>query len=70
MVNCGAPIENDAIAVPNPVVVVEVLSPKAQSVDTGAKLVGYFAVPSVQHYLIVHPTKHMVIHHCRAAARS
>ena len=66
VVNCGTPIADDAVAAPNPVVVVEVLSPGTASIDTGAKLAGYFRVPSVAHYLIVHPTKRIVTHHRRS----
>ncbi len=65
VVNCGERIAGDAIAAPNPVVVVEVLSPSTQSVDTGAKLADYFRVPSIQHYLIVRADRHAVIHHRR-----
>jgi Uma2 family endonuclease len=64
-VNCGEPMGREATVVPNPVIVVEVLSPGAQSTDTGAKLEGYFKVPSIAHYLIVHPIKPTVIHHRR-----
>ena len=42
LVNCGPPIPDDATAAPNPVVIVEVLSPSTTSVDTGAKLADYF----------------------------
>ena len=69
LVNCGTPIGDDEVAAPNPVVVVEVLSPGTMGVDTGAKLVGYFLVPSVVHYLIVHPTRRSVIHHRRNGER-
>ena len=65
LVNCGEPMADEAIAAPNPVIVVEVLSPGTASADTGGKLVGYFLVPSIAHYLIVHPTRRMVIHHRR-----
>jgi Uma2 family endonuclease len=68
LVNCGTPLAEDAIAATNPLIVVEVLSPGTKSVDTGAKLAGYFRVPSIAHYLIVHPTKRMVIHHRRNGA--
>lgn len=64
-VNCGAPMADDAIAAPNPVIVVEVLSPGTRSVDAGAKLADYFRVPSIQHYLMVRTDKRMVIHHGR-----
>jgi Uma2 family endonuclease len=49
VVNCGPPIPDDATAATNPVIVVEVLSPGTESVDTGAKLDGYFRVPSIIH---------------------
>jgi Uma2 family endonuclease len=65
LVNCGERMADDAIAAPNPVIVVEVLSPGIKSADTGAKLEGYFKVPSIAHYLIVHPTRRSVIHHRR-----
>lgn len=68
VVNCGTPMARDALTAPNPVVVVEVLSPGTSSVDTGAKLVGYLAVSSVQHYLIVHPNRRQIIHHRRGGA--
>jgi Uma2 family endonuclease len=67
LVNCGPAMADDAIAAPNPVIVVEVLSPGTATADTGGKLVDYFQVPSVAHYLIVHATKRVVTHHRRAA---
>ena len=68
-VNCGEPMKDDDIAAPNPVIVVEVLSPGTRSVDTGGKLVGYFMVPSIAHYLIVDPMRPIVIHHRRDGDR-
>lgn len=65
VVNCGERIADDAIAAPNPVVVVEVLSPSTQSVDTGAKLADYFRVPSIRHYLIIRMDGRGLIHHRR-----
>jgi Uma2 family endonuclease len=65
LVNCGEPMADDAVAAPNPVIVVEVLSPGTTATDTGAKLADYFRVPSVAHYLIVHPTRRSVTHHRR-----
>ena len=65
IVNCGEAMADDATVAPNPVVVVEVLSPSTASIDTGGKLAGYFAVPSIVHYLIVHPVKRVIIHHRR-----
>ena len=51
--------------IPNPVVVVEVLSPSTAADDQGVKLDGYFSLPSVQHYLIVDPDRRVMIHHKR-----
>ena len=68
-VNCGDPMADDAVTIPNPVVVVEVLSPGTAGNDTGGKLAGYFCVPSIQHYLIIHPTRRTVIHHRRNGER-
>jgi Uma2 family endonuclease len=36
-------------------------------VDTGAKLADYFRLASVQHYLLVRPTRREVMHHRRVA---
>ncbi len=67
LINCGPTVDDNEIAAPNPVVIVEVLSPGTASVDTGNKLVGYFEIPSVSHYLIIHPSKRQIIHHRRVA---
>src|ERR1700727_2861210 len=66
VVNCGPRLHPDATAATNPVIVVEVLSPSTQSVDSSEKLADYFRVPSIQHYLIVSARRHEIIHHQRA----
>ena len=65
--DCGAVLPDDALEVPNPVVVVEVLSPSNAMKDLRDKLQGYFCVPSIVHYLIVDPDKRIVIHHARGS---
>ncbi len=65
LVYCGDEVPGDSLEVPNPAIVVEVLSPGTQMIDMRDKLRGYFTVPSVQHYLIVDPEKQVVIHHAR-----
>ena len=65
LVYCGEKLPGSAIEVPNPVIVVEVLSPSTRRIDASAKLAGYFRVPSVHHYLIVDPDRRLVIHHAR-----
>jgi len=66
VVNCGAPVPADAVSATNPVIVVEVLSPATQAVDTSDKLADYFRVASVQHYLIVSARRREIIHHQRS----
>jgi Uma2 family endonuclease len=56
----------DATVQDAPLVVVEVTSPSSERGDPGEKLVEYFSVPSIHHYLIVNPVKKVVIHHARA----
>lgn len=65
LVYCGKELPPSAIEVPNPVIVVEVLSPSTRQIDLGVKLAGYFKLPSVMHYLIVNPSEPMIIHHAR-----
>jgi Uma2 family endonuclease len=67
LVYCGEPVSGDALEIPNPVVVFEVLSPGNAVTDLRDKLQGYFRVPSIQHYLIVDPDKRIVIHHARGS---
>ena len=68
LVYCGPRLAGDAITVPAPVIVVEVLSPSSAHADLGAKLAGYFKVPSLAHYLVLDPERRMVIHHARGEA--
>ncbi len=65
IVYCGPRIDDDSMVVTNPIIVVEVISPSTREYDTGAKLAGYFQVPSVRHYLIVDPIGRLIIHHGR-----
>jgi Uma2 family endonuclease len=65
LMNCGEPMADDAIAAPNPVMMVEVLSPGTTSTETGGKVADYFREPSVAHYLIAHPTRRTVTHRRR-----
>jgi Uma2 family endonuclease len=62
---CGARLPTNSKTVGDPVVVVEVLSPSSAHSDTGAKLVGYFKLASVRHYLVIDPDTRIVTHHAR-----
>ena len=55
------------LEIPNPVLVVEVLSPSSVKRDLSDKLAGYFVVPSIEHYLVIDPEEREVIWHRRAA---
>jgi Uma2 family endonuclease len=66
LLRCGAPVADEATRIDDPVVIVEVLSPSTTAVDTGAKLIGYFRLPSVRHYLVIDVARRVVIHHARA----
>jgi Uma2 family endonuclease len=65
VLRCGQPLSGDAIAVPDPVVIVEVLSPSTSGIDRGVKLRDYFTVPSLRHYLIVWPETSRIVRHSR-----
>jgi Uma2 family endonuclease len=52
VLRCGEKLSGDAVAVPDPLVLVEVLSPSTCGDDLTRKLVEYFRIPTVQHYLI------------------
>jgi Uma2 family endonuclease len=55
----------DAIRLVDPLIVVEVVSPNSVRDDTGAKLIDYFKVPSIRHYLIVRSLDKAMVHHER-----
>jgi Uma2 family endonuclease len=66
LVRCGPLLPDDTILVVDPMIVVEVASPSSQRIDALDKFARYFHNPSIIHYLIVVPTKRIVIHHKRA----
>lgn len=65
LVHCGPRLAPDAQLVENPVVVVKVISPTSGRNDSTRKLAGYFAVPSIRHYLVIDPDDRLVVHHER-----
>jgi Uma2 family endonuclease len=64
-VRLGASLSGDQMKVPDPVIVVEVLSPSSAHSDTSAKLIGYFKLASMRHYLVIDPQKQSVTDHAR-----
>jgi Uma2 family endonuclease len=65
LVYCGPRLPADSLEVPSPVIVVEAPSPGAAARDHGAKLEGYFSLPSVMHYLLLDADRGRVVHHKR-----
>jgi Uma2 family endonuclease len=65
-VQCGVAGNPDSTILEAPLIVVEVTSPSSERGDTDEKLVEYFSVPSIHHYLIVNPVKKVAIHHSRS----
>jgi Uma2 family endonuclease len=70
IVRCG-PEEIDAngFTVPDPLIIVEVLSPTTRRTDVSQKLVDDFQLPSVLHYLILFADRMRGIHHRRVGDR-
>ncbi len=64
-VYCGPKANDEEIKIENPIIVVEVVSPSSARLDKSEKLIGYFAVESLQHYLIVLLDPARIIHHQR-----
>lgn len=56
----------DGLLLPEPLIVVEVLSPSKRDKDFTVKLAGYAALPSVAYYLLVDTQRRLVVHHHRS----
>jgi Uma2 family endonuclease len=65
VVNCGDRLKPDVMEAPNPVAVMEILSPSTRATDLGLKVRRYFEMPSIQHYLILDADNRSVIHYAR-----
>ncbi len=65
-VRCGAALDEHMREIPDPLIVVEILSPTTKNFDFGGKLQGYFQAPSVEHYVVIDPDKPLAIHFTRA----
>jgi Uma2 family endonuclease len=63
LVRCGEPLDDDAVKVTDPIIVVEVASPSSRARDTGVKLADYARLPTLRHYLIVDPKAGLIVHH-------
>ena len=68
MVVFAGPVDDHDIIVPQPVIVVEVLPNSTARKDRTVKLDGYFAAPSIKHYLIVDWDERGITHYSRMGA--
>ena len=64
-VQCGGKLNLDSMTIDAPLIVVEVASPSSERQDTHAKLVEYFSVQSIRHYLVILPEQDVVVHYRR-----
>jgi Uma2 family endonuclease len=67
LLSCGKRGADDAMVAPNPVIVVEVLSPSTHDIDKTVKLADYFRVPGLSHYVIIDLGRRHVVHYRRQA---
>ncbi len=65
LVNCGERLKSQMMEAPNPIVVLEVLSPSTRVADMRLKVRRYFELPGIQHYLILDPEDRSVLHYAR-----
>jgi Uma2 family endonuclease len=56
----------EGLLVPEPLIVVEVLSTSTRDRDFTIKLAGYASLTSVVHYLLVETRRRLIVHHHRA----
>jgi Uma2 family endonuclease len=64
-IQCGDKQDPDSMIIESPLIVVEVVSPSSERDDTDTKLIDYFSVASIHHYLIIFSEKRAVVHHQR-----
>ncbi|MEZ5787490.1 MAG: Uma2 family endonuclease [Xanthobacteraceae bacterium] len=64
-VQVGGDVDLQSKLINAPIIVVEVVSPTSEHNDLAVKLLDYFKVDSVQHYLIVLAEQRAVLHHRR-----
>lgn len=65
LVRCGDRLPGNTVKLNDPLIVVEVLSPRTRARDTGGKLADYFRLASLRHYLILDTERRTAIHHRR-----
>ena len=62
VVHCRERLPDDAIAVPDPLIILEVLRSGPCRVDTHEKLAAYFQLSTLRHYLVFWAVERRVVH--------
>lgn len=70
LVQCGEPPSPDAIIIPGPLIVIELVSPPGGRVDTVLKMPWYFSISSVLHFFIIEPQLRFLVWHARETPHS
>ncbi len=63
--HCGERLAGDLSLIPDPVILVEEVPPSTERYDLTVKLIDYFALPSLQHYLVIDLKRRLVLYHKR-----
>ncbi len=64
-VHCGERLSGTISLIPDPVIVVEVVSGSTERYDLQIKSIDYFLIPSVRHYLMIDLKRRAVLHQRR-----
>jgi len=66
VVRCGKQLDGNVVLILDPMIVMEVLSPSSRSRDTTVKLVDYFRIPSLHHYVVLNAVTRTIVHHIKS----
>ncbi len=64
-VHCGERLPGELSMIPDPLIAIEVVSPSTERTDLSVKLIDYFSLPSLHHYLVLDLKRRIVLHHKR-----
>jgi Uma2 family endonuclease len=62
---CATDQDLDSTVLKSPLIAIEVISPSIERDDTQSKLIDYFSVATISHYLIIFSEKRVAVHHQR-----
>lgn len=65
VVTCSSAIDETTHLVPEPMIMVEVVSPSTRLADINDKVEFYAGIPSIRHYLVIEQDRRRVLYHGR-----